>query len=413
MHNMKKKNRPKILFMAPDIPFLMRGGGNMRMLSIISAMSGFADILAACIADDISDEVRSNAEGLGIKIVNHRRTPLSGAELWKQRLSSVITLSNLSYSKDEADFFKRQFNEFKPDIVWLETPYLLRYAMEQRGKAPIVVDFWGTSEGQWRDYLHAEGISKIWQLLRWKTFEGAERKYTPLIDGIVTVTDRDAEILKPKVGNTPIWPVFSGMQDPEKAGKYLEYPEKPNELVFSGNMSFKPNVDAALFFADRILPFIRKEIPDASFKLVGRNPASEIYDLQARSGITVTGAVSNMFEALAPCSLYVLPMRLGSGYRTKLFDVFALGKAIVTTTIGAEGLAMEHGKNCIIADNPIKFAEECVKLLKNKEERVKIGSNMRETALATYSQKNVQKATKDIIDTLLSKNSPQETDSSS
>ena len=75
MHNMKKKNRPKILFMAPDIPFLMRGGGNMRMLSIISAMSGFADILAACIADDISDEVRSNAEGLGIKIVNHRRTP--------------------------------------------------------------------------------------------------------------------------------------------------------------------------------------------------------------------------------------------------------------------------------------------------------------------------------------------------
>lgn len=113
--------------------------------------------------------------------------------------------------------------------------------------------------------------------------------------------------------------------------------EKPDSLVMTGDFSFMPNVDAAIFYTNNIFPLIRKQNPNAIISFTGRNPSPAIMKLADIPGVFVTGFVDDIFKCIAQSSVYVLPLRQGSGIRSKLLDVFPLGKAIVTTSIGAEG----------------------------------------------------------------------------
>jgi len=180
--------RHRILILAPDLPYPIRAGGNMRMGSIIQGLSMTSDIHIACVASEVFRETYDWVASIGGTIAHISPTPLSKRKLWLQRIKAIITRCNLVHNDRENRFFKSQFEMFDPDLVWLETPYLLRYAIGWRNQVPIVVDFWGTSEGQERDYRHAQGFYKLWQWLRWQTFRGSELKYSHLGNDIITVT---------------------------------------------------------------------------------------------------------------------------------------------------------------------------------------------------------------------------------
>jgi glycosyltransferase involved in cell wall biosynthesis len=136
-------------------------------------------------------------------------------------------------------------------------------------------------------------------------------------------------------------------------------------------------------------------------KIVGRNPNPEIERLNRRGNIDVVGYVEDLAEAIAESGLSILPMRLGSGIRSKLFDVFPLGKAIITTTIGAEGLELTNDQNCLIADTPRSFASACIRLMRHQNERKRLGSAALHLASHTYSQQNVTRIVRDMVKDVL------------
>lgn len=138
---------------------------------------------------------------------------------------------------------------------------------------------------------------------------------------------------------------------------------KPDTLVFTGKMDYRPNVDAVIWFANDILPLIQRERPQAKFVIVGQKPLPAVQQLAERPGVVVTGAVDDARPYIAEASVYVAPLRMGGGTRFKLLEAMALQRPIVSTTVGAEGFGVENGKQLLLADAPEAFAKEVLGLL--------------------------------------------------
>jgi glycosyltransferase involved in cell wall biosynthesis len=146
-------------------------------------------------------------------------------------------------------------------------------------------------------------------------------------------------------------------------------PTDGHDLVFVGEMSYPPNVDAVKFFARKILPGIRREISDARFLIVGRNPDPSVRTLHDGSTIIVTGSVPDVEPYLRQATLVVVPIRFGGGTRLKILEAMAYRKAVVSTSAGAEGIEAESGSHLLLANDPRAFANACLRALRDENLR--------------------------------------------
>jgi len=392
--------RARILVLAPDLPYPIRAGGQMRMASFVTALARIGRVHVACLARDLPEETRTWCNDLGVTMAYMPRLRVSPIRRWLERIAMVVTRCNLVDRPEERVFFERERSRFHPDLVWLETPYLLRYALRWRAEVPVVVNYWGTSEGALRDFRLARGLRKVWEWFRWQAALGGERRYAPRLSAIVAVSEKDAAWFRSLAPGVPVVAIPNGILRPVESER-VRVQEKPDLMVFTGDLAYRPNVDAVLWFVEAILPRIQTECPSARFKAAGRTPAPDVRALADRNGIEVAADVPDLSEVIAEAALYVLPMRLGSGIRSKLFDVFPLGKPIVTTSVGAEGLELHDRRNCRIADTAEGFAAACIDLLNKPDERRRLGENVRRLATEVYSQQNVERAVADLMNRVL------------
>jgi polysaccharide biosynthesis protein PslH len=147
----------------------------------------------------------------------------------------------------------------------------------------------------------------------------------------------------------------------------------PFDVVFSGKMDYRPNVDAALWFADEVWPRILAQRPSATWAIVGQKPHPRLARLRDLPGVTVTGWVARVQPYLAGAGVVALPFRIGSGTRLKLIEAMAAGKALVSTPIGAEGFPVQHGREIVLAEGGAALATAVLHLLDNAEERARLG----------------------------------------
>jgi glycosyltransferase involved in cell wall biosynthesis len=138
-------------------------------------------------------------------------------------------------------------------------------------------------------------------------------------------------------------------------------------------MDYRPNIDAALWFATHILPRVRARQPEARFVVVGQKPPGSLTRLHGRNGVIVTGAVEDARPHIAGAAVYVAPLRMGGGTRFKLLEAMALARPIVSTTIGAEGFPVESGRELVLADTPEAFAQSVLELLSNRQRARALG----------------------------------------
>ncbi len=136
----------------------------------------------------------------------------------------------------------------------------------------------------------------------------------------------------------------------------------PPRIVFLGSMDWEPNIDAVTYFCREIFSRVRAKVPAAVFQIVGRNPHASVKQL-ASDAIQVTGTVPSVTEYLRGSTVVVVPLRIGGGTRLKIFEAMATGKAVISTSIGAEGLAVQSGRDLILADDAEAFAEATIRLL--------------------------------------------------
>jgi polysaccharide biosynthesis protein PslH len=166
-------------------------------------------------------------------------------------------------------------------------------------------------------------------------------------------------------------------------------PEQPHHLVFSGAMDWFPNEDAIVYFANEVLPAIRREVPDVTMTVVGRNPSMKLKAAVAQSGVRVTGTVPDVRPFIDEGSVYVVPLRIGGGTRLKIFEALSMGKAVVSTTVGAEGLPLEDGRHFVRADSPDNLARSVVSLLRDAPRRRSLGAAGRQLVNEHYSWPSV------------------------
>lgn len=174
--------------------------------------------------------------------------------------------------------------------------------------------------------------------------------------------------------------VMSGMTDPARISvvptgvdltTYRYDPEaRPAGplVVFTGSMDWEANIDGVEYFVKEIWPRVRKRVPDAGFRIVGRDPHPRVRKL-AGDSVEVTGTVPSIVDHLRAAAVVVVPLRIGGGTRVKIYEGMAMGKATVSTTVGAEGLDVEHERDILLADDPGRFADAVIMLLADEGAR--------------------------------------------
>ncbi|MCU1304267.1 MAG: hypothetical protein JWQ87_4551 [Candidatus Sulfotelmatobacter sp.] len=184
---------------------------------------------------------------------------------------------------------------------------------------------------------------------------------------IIAVSENDREIMVKLSPHCPITVVPTGV-DTEQYKVEPSAPGIPPLVVFTGSMDWEPNIDAMEYFCNEIWPLVLADYPDARFQIVGRNPNARVRRL-ASASVDVTGTVPSVINHLRSATVVIVPLRAGGGTRLKIFEAMALGKAIVSTSIGAEGLDVTNGRDLLIADDARLFADSIIRLLRDPELR--------------------------------------------
>ena len=166
-------------------------------------------------------------------------------------------------------------------------------------------------------------------------------------------------------------------------------------VVFAGSMDWPPNIDGVEYFCRDIWPQVLARVPHARFRIVGRDPHIRVQKLASPS-VEVTGTVPSIVEHLHEAAVLVVPLRIGGGTRIKIYEGMAMGKATVSTPLGAEGLDIRHGHDILLANDPLQFAEHVVSLLCNEDLRSKYGS----AAAATVQKYDWSVVTEHLVNAL-------------
>jgi sugar transferase (PEP-CTERM/EpsH1 system associated) len=234
----------------------------------------------------------------------------------------------------------------------------------------------------------------LWKLLswrEWRAMERAERRYLREADHVLAVSQTDRDFFAQEIPAEKLTVIPTGVD--------VEYfhpmasEEEPNSLVFTGSMDWMPNEDGIFYFAEEILPRIFEKLPNARLSVVGRKPSARLKALAATDPhhLHLTGWVNDIRPYLAQSAVCIVPLRVGSGTRLKIFEAMGMGKAIVSTTIGAEGLPVRHGEEILLADSPDVFAQRVVGLLEDAAERRRLGNAARVLVETKYSWGSVAK----------------------
>jgi polysaccharide biosynthesis protein PslH len=225
-------------------------------------------------------------------------------------------------------------------------------------------------ETRWRDRL----ISKI-EYEKMRRFEPAQvRRF----HHVIAVSDADRMAMTGMAGASNISVVPTGVDleqfryDPSAA------PSGPL-VIFTGSMDWVPNIDGVEFFCKDVWPQVLEKVPQAHFRIVGRDPHPRVKKLASES-IEVTGSVPSILDHLREAAVFVVPLRIGGGTRIKIYEAMAAGKATVSTTVGAEGLDVCHGRDILLVDDPTAFANSVASILQQDDLRRRLESAAAATA---------------------------------
>jgi glycosyltransferase involved in cell wall biosynthesis len=195
---------------------------------------------------------------------------------------------------------------------------------------------------------------------------------------VIAVSENDRSLMTRWVDGSRVTVVPTGV-DLEQYRPSTDAKDPAPVVTFVGAMDWEPNVDGVEYFCSQIWPAIQAEVPEAKLRLVGRNPDRRVQKWACNS-IEVTGRVPSVVEHLHQSAVVVVPLRIGGGTRLKIYEAMATGKAVVSTTVGAEGLDVRNGKDIVFADDANAFAQAVILLLRDRELRRRYEKAAAETA---------------------------------
>ena len=221
--------------------------------------------------------------------------------------------------------------------------------------------------------VQANAVKKAYLYGQWRKMWKFEKEMCQRFDSVIAVSADDREQMKREYGAQSVFDVPTGV-DTEFFRPSGAIETSPHNIVFTGSMDWLPNEDGIRFFLREIMPLIKRKVPDSTLTVVGRNPPASLVEMsKSDSSLIVTGRVDDVRPYIEKAAAYVVPLRIGGGTRLKIFEAMAMEKAVVSTTIGAEGLPLEHGVELLLADEPQAFADAVVKVLTDASYAAELG----------------------------------------
>ncbi len=233
----------------------------------------------------------------------------------------------------------------------------------------------------WRRQADAERqmVKRLVYRLEAAKMDRYERATVRRFEHVLAVSHADRAAMAPMTAAARISVVPTGVDT--QAFRPEARITSPDPIVlFLGSMDWEPNIDGVHYFVDAIWPRIRAAVPAARFQVVGRNPDSSVRRLASES-IEIVGTVPSVLEYLHKAAVAVVPLRVGGGTRLKIYEAMAAAKAVVSTTVGAEGLDVTDGRDIVLADSAEQFAMAVARILQQERERHRLEAEALTTAL--------------------------------
>ena len=361
--------RPTLLAVSPVSPWPATDGMSLRVSKMLEELAKKWSIVLAC------PPGAESGVAAGVPLAAEIRLTRSGEWMY---LPSQYDVRPVLKTIAEA------IRVYQPSvaILWAGMEYLHKEIPEMPPTVSDRVDCMTLSA--WRMLLHARGPVKRWPRLSHLVYV-ARYEFRMRRDsvGTVVVGETDATVLR-RIGVRNVHVIPNGVDVP--AGALATRAARPT-VMFTGVLSYQPNADAVMHFAEDIWPLVRSRLPDAIFQIVGRSPSKEIIALGSRSGIEVHGDVESIQASLAQAWLAVAPMRTGSGLKNKILEAWSVGTPAVMTPIATNGLVGAPAALLLTAEGT-QLASLVVDLLTDPRRLAELGALARSTALENFSWKS-------------------------
>jgi len=388
-------SRPKLLFLCHTLPFPPDGGVWIRTYHVLRLLARAFDIHALCFE-------RSSAPGSGpapsIAACRNALSRFADVDVfeipqrhsrvrfaWDHTRSAVMRQAYTTYLYESHPFRRRLSEVLRStpiDLVHVDSLDLVGYLPACRD-FPVVCVHHNVESALLRARAAIERSAWRSAYLRYQAglTEGIERGWCGRVAMNVAVSRQDRELLERLAPQSWFTVVPNGVDveefqpdDTEGAG-----------VAFVGGLNWFPNLDALKFFGSEILPFIRAAGVDVPARWIGSGSVDDRRQYGERFGVDVTGYVDDVRPLMRQAACHIVPLRAGGGTRLKILNSWAMGKPVVSTSIGCEGLAAVDGQNILIRDDPKEFASAVIAVLHDGELRRRLGAGGRATAERHYS----------------------------
>ena len=372
----------KVLFLSQRVPYPPNRGDKITTWRIVEKLAREHEPVVIAFAHDDADReaarVLREEKGIRTITVDHdERAKKLGA------LPLLFTRKALTLGVYGSKELQRVVDEELEDA---DLAYAYSSSMgaflEGRG-TPWVMHFAELDSDKWRQYAerHRPPMSLVYRR-EWRTLRAFEQRVAHDALTSVFCTPLEQRIFEREIPGAPSIVMRNGVD----LTHHAPAPDRaePGHLVFVGVMDYYPNVDGCRWFADEILPAVRRAVPDARFTIVGSKPTPEVLALGERDGIEVTGFVDDPREYLARAAVSVAPLRVARGIQNKVLEALAMGLPTVGTTSATQGVEGAPGHDFLVADEAAGFADHVVELLQDPERARALGRAGRDFVERTY-----------------------------
>jgi polysaccharide biosynthesis protein PslH len=377
----------EILFLAHRLPFPPDRGDKIRSFHLLKHLAGLGRVHLACFADSAAEAaqlpaLRAALGGrLGLAHVEVRRTSRAMAAMRAWAIGKPLSLT-LFDSPALRVFVQDRLADPALSAVYAFSGQMAQFVPADL-RQTFVMDFVDADSAKFEAYA-ADGRPPM----RWvhareaRTLAAFERSVAARADASLLVSRAEADLFRARTGATNVQAVSNGIDfgffDP--AADFPKLEPGARILLFTGQMDYRPNVDAVRWFAEEVLP----RIPGARFVIAGRDPAPAVRAL-AGDRVVVTGAVEDMRSWLAAAAVVVAPLRIARGVQNKVLEAMAMARPVVASPAAFEGIDAEPGRDLIVADGAEAMANAIKGLLADPERAAALGAAARRHVVASYS----------------------------
>jgi glycosyltransferase involved in cell wall biosynthesis len=338
---------PRALFLTPEEPKIGAGGGGLRSASLLAYLEKKYDV------QTLTFSLRPHSKSFVARVWRNTLRLARGNPPLFDRFSG--------YEDQLAAAVSGRYELGVVEHFWCASYAPLLRACCDR----LVLDLHNVESELARTHARAARWPASWASGRFaESYQRLERAWLPQYDVILTASEEDSRRV-----NHPQVRVFpNALPD-------IPRPSVPeaDAIVFSGNLEYHPNVEAVRWFRTRIWPRVREKAPGIEWRLLGSNPSAVAAFTGGDPRIRVVGPVNDAVAHLAKAKVCLAPLLSGSGTRFKILEAWAAGRAVVSTTLGAEGLGARDGEHLVLADDPDAFADAVVRLLNDSPLRARLG----------------------------------------